>query len=306
VPVRSIREFLKRQKIEGLVWDHLDDRWRPIRDPEHEIYPGLTILLPAAAGGYDWNDDLKAGKGWDIDSKNPVRPVLLEQRVTQEAVDSDPNSAIPVPITIAEHTCHVRKELAGLPGILPDWLDGWREHLANAGRGHDIGKALPVSQKAMHDTDNPDPSRLLAKSGRRGRLNYERKHFRHELGSALAVLQRRAEWPFCIAYLIAAHHGRVRLAIRALPGEDPPADPSIRFALGICDGDTLPDVDLGDQERFPATALDLSPMQLGGDGSWTARALKLLADVGPFKLAYLEALLRAADVRASRKEAKNA
>ncbi len=47
-------------------------------------------------------------------------------------------------------------------------------------------------------------------------------------------------------------------------------------------------------------------MQLGGDGSWTARALKLLADLGPFKLAYLEALLRAADVRASRKEANHA
>ncbi len=52
-----------------------------------------------------------------------------------------------------------------------------------------------------------------------------------------------------------------------------------------------------------ATVLDLMPMQLGGDSSWTAHALKLLADVGPFKLAYLEALLRAADVRASQKEA---
>ena len=47
-------------------------------------------------------------------------------------------------------------------------------------------------------------------------------------------------------------------------------------------------------------------MRLGGEGSWTGRALKLLAELGPFKLAYLEALLRAADVRASRKEARNA
>ena len=52
-------------------------------------------------------------------------------------------------------------------------------------------------------------------------------------------------------------------------------------------------------------ALDLSPMQLGGDNSWGARALNLLTDLGPFKLAYLEALLRAADVQASRKEAGN-
>ena len=47
-------------------------------------------------------------------------------------------------------------------------------------------------------------------------------------------------------------------------------------------------------------------MRLGGESSWTARALKLLSDLGPFKLAYLEALLRAADMRASRKEAQDA
>ncbi len=58
--------------------------------------------------------------------------------------------------------------------------------------------------------------------------------------------------------------------------------------------------------RATATTLDLSPMQLGGEGSWTGPALKLLAELGPFKLAYLEALLRAADVRASQKEAKSA
>jgi CRISPR-associated endonuclease/helicase Cas3 len=305
VPVGSIKGFLKKEKVEGFIWDHLEDRWGPISDPGRQIYPGLTILLPITAGGYDWNDDLKSGKGWDIDSKAPVTPLPLERRVEQEAVGSDPNSAIPVPLTIAEHTRHVCEELAGLLATLPEWLGGWREHLAKAGRGHDVGKALQVAQKAMYHPNAPEPSRLLAKSGHRGGLFYDRKHFRHELGSALAVLQRRPEWPFVVAYLIAAHHGRVRLAIRALPGEDPPVDPSIRFALGIRDGDTLPEVGF-DDETFPAMALDLSPMQLGGDGSWTARALRLLADVGPFKLAYLEAILRAADVRASQKEARNA
>jgi CRISPR-associated endonuclease/helicase Cas3 len=265
--------------------------------------------LPTAAGGYDWDEESKTGKGWDVDRKGPVIPLPPEQNVKEEAVGSDPYSAIPVALTIAEHTQHVCDELAGLLTALGEWIDPWPEQLANAARRHDAGKALSVAQKALHDTDTPDPSRLLAKSGRRDRLNYEkygRKHFRHELGSALAVLQQRVDWPFAVAYLIAAHHGRVRLAIRALPGEDPPIDPSIRFALGVRDGDPLPEVDLGGGEKCPATTLDLSPMQLGGDDSWTARALKLLADLGPFKLAYLETLLRAADVRASRKEAENA
>lgn len=303
VPVGGIKEFLKDRKIEAFIWDHLDDRWRPIRDKD--VYPGLTIRLPTTAGGYHWDGSSGTGRGWDPKSEGVVAPRFRGEGSKPEAVGSDPNSAIPVRLTIAEHTRHVSEKLAGLLGSLPGWLDDWREHLANAAREHDIGKALLVAQRAMYAPDEPDPSRLLAKSGRAGRLNYERAHFRHELASALAVLQRRADWPFAVAYLIAAHHGRVRLAIRSVPGEEAPGDPSMRFALGIHQGDRLPEVDLGD-ETFPATVLDLSPMELGGEGSWTARALKLLAEVGPFRLAYLEALLRAADVWASREEAGNA
>lgn len=304
VPVGQARGFLEtlaeKKRGTGFVWDHLDGKWAKL-DPK-QVRPGLVILLPSAAGGY-------SQLGWDKDSTAAVAPVSSDSTSPPEATDSDPNSAIPVPLTIAEHTQHVCDELDGLLGALSEWLDAWPDHLAKAARWHDVGKALSVSQKAMHDTDTPDPARLLAKSGRRGRLNYAkygRRHFRHELGSALTLLQQGKDWPFCVAYLIAAHHGRVRLAIRALPGEDPPAETSIRFALGIRDGDSLPAVDLGGQENCPAVVLDLEPMQLGGDTSWTARALKLLADLGPFKLAYLEALLRAADARASRKEAQNA
>ena len=90
-----------------------------------------------------------------------------------------------------------------------------------------------------------------------------------------------------------------------MPGEDEPATPDTLFALGIHHGDTLPEVDL-DGETSPAITLDLTPMQLGGEQSWTANALQLLAELGPFRLAYLESLLRAADVRASKKEASHA
>ena len=86
------------------------------------------------------------------------------------------------------------------------------------------------------------------------------------------------------------------------PDEQSPKDPETLFALGVFGGDALPQVDMGG-ESCPELVLDLSPMRIGGDSSWTAGALGLLSELGPFRLAYLEMLLRAADVGASRKEA---
>ena len=109
------------------------------------------------------------------------------------------------------------------------------------------------------------------------------------------------------AYLVAAHHGKVRLSIRSLPGETPPSDdPSRLFARGIYDQDTLPETDLGNGYTAPAQTLSLDCMQLGrspdGQPSWIERMLKLRDDhLGLFRLAYLETLLRAADARASRR-----
>jgi hypothetical protein len=77
---------------------------------------------------------------------------------------------------------------------------------------------------------------------------YDRKHFRHELASALAILHPqsglRDDQLDLIAYLAAAHHGKVRLSIRSLPEEKRPSD-ARRFARGIWDGDLLPPVELG-------------------------------------------------------------
>jgi len=103
-------------------------------------------------------------------------------------------------------------------------------------------------------------------------------------------------------YLVGAHHGRVRMAIRPAPGEQPPdgSDAGSRFALGIVDGDELPPVDtpLG---RTPALSLALAPMELGAEDSWTDQALALRDDpaLGPFRLGFLEAVVRMADWRGS-------
>lgn len=295
VPVGQFRKFLEDRKPDAFAWDHLDGKWAKL--DARRLRPGLVVLLPVSAGGYSET------RGWDATSKSPVtpHPPKGKEKKSEEAAGSDSLSISPKPLSVADHTANVCRELDAILHAIP--LPEWAEPLKRAARWHDAGKAHWVFQRAMYWPHEPDQQRLLAKSGRSGKLDYAksgRTHFRHEWASAVAALHHGL--PFAAAYLIAAHHGRARLSVRALPGEMPPDDPETLFALGVHHGDSLPAVDLGG-ETCPATTLDLTPIRLGGNASWTGRALELLAKLGPFKLAYLEALLRAADVRASKKEA---
>jgi CRISPR-associated endonuclease/helicase Cas3 len=74
---------------------------------------------------------------------------------------------------------------------------------------------------------------------------------------------------------------------------------------GIEEGDVLLGCSLGSGVGRAATRLTLAATVLGrgedGGRSWTDRALRLRDETGPFRLAYLEMLMRAADERASEK-----
>jgi CRISPR-associated endonuclease/helicase Cas3 len=127
--------------------------------------------------------------------------------------------------------------------------------------------------------------------------------FRHELVSGLLALQHgKAD---LVAYLAAVHHGKVRLSIRSLPREPRPSEPNRRFARGVWDGDLVPAAGLGGGVKVPVTAVDLSYMELGEANargpSWLARMLALRDDpaLGPFRLGFLEMIMKAADERAS-------
>ena len=147
----------------------------------------------------------------------------------------------------------------------------------------------------------------------------DRRHFRHELGSALALLEHvhvsTDDMRGLAAYLAAAHHGKVRLGIRSLPGarrnnRDSNPDADMLLGYRVSEPETLPPVDLGEGLLVPETTLDMSITRMGMDDnerrSWLERSLTLLERYGPFRLAYLEAIVRAADMRASAKEQEEA
>ena len=310
VPVGQARVFLGKlaeRRLHAWIWDHLSDAWRAIR--EGEVRPGMVLLLPSAAGGYSWSQDDGSGSGWDAQSQAAVRPLPPRSGAVSEGTSSDPLSSRDGPaLTIEEHTGNVREEMKAILDQLESLDPEHRDFLELAALWHDVGKSHQAFQEAVRKVNgNLLEGKLWAKSGKGGRLRYSvndqpRPFFRHELASALAALDQGL--PFAVAYLSATHHGKVRLSIRSLPGEIPPRDggPGAPFALGVHQDDILPETRLDETTVTPPIRLDLSPMKLGDKAGWSSRSLALLKALGPFRLAYLEALLRAADMRASAKE----
>ena len=107
-----------------------------------------------------------------------------------------------------------------------------------------------------------------------------------------------------LAYLVCAHHGKVRCSWTGTPRDQESGKGAIH---GVCGGDSLARLQLCDRDgevrKVPELELHLDGAGLGLGGrygaSWTERVGELRAELGIFALAYLETLLRAADHRAS-------
>ncbi len=121
------------------------------------------------------------------------------------------------------------------------------------------------------------------------------------------VLALDAERFNLLAYLVCSHHGKLRVAWHAAPA-DQEARSHLPRLRGVQEGDAVPSVQLCDASGAPqalpgfTAGLGLAAAGLGttfGAG-WTERVLGLMRQHGPFALAWMEALLRAADQRASR------
>ena len=314
VPIGQARDWLKavraKQRLRAYQTDpqirrrggggDRDTAWMPL---EGAPWPGLVLMLHVTAGGYS------PETGFDPAVTSPVMPIdpsKPDQRVA-ESLDADPESEQRAVVPLTAHLQHVVSEADRLCETLGA-VTGKREVIQSA-RWHDVGKAHAAFQERL-GASAAGP--VLAKAQHYDRSK-GRPYFRHELASALAWLAN-AEWSRAadlVAYLIAAHHGKVRMNLRALPAEKPAVTDDgrpdgRRFARGVWEGDQLPDVDLGTGDRWPGGELSLSVMELGEDArsgaSWTERTRGLLERYGPFRLAWLEALLRIADWRASATE----
>lgn len=271
----------------------------------NRAWPGLVVMLDAAGGGYDPVLGLLPGSTRAVPelpvSVAPDDPGVQAAEAHDDEADTRRDRAIPLPA----HLARVAAEAADLCDRL-HIVGAARRVVTTAARWHDVGKAHSAFQARL--VKPPElAGDALAKAPGYDRTK-GRPYLRHELASALAFLRvhEGEDGADLAAYLIAAHHGKVRLSLRALPVETGPPGGG-RFARGIHEGDPLPAVDLGDGNQCPAVTLSLALMELG-DGehgpSWTTRTDRLLhdPDLGPFRLAWLEALVRIADWRASEAE----
>ena len=277
-------------------WDHLGERWV---FPD-SLAPGMTVLLSPEEGGYS------ALTGWTGDRKDIPEIFMLDSKESEEGNDDDPLS-VNYFLSLEEHTQNVVKEAESLLTEFPDIPDTVQEAIKEASLWHDFGKAHPVCQEAFRENASEGYEGVLLGKTDSSSVKYSRSGFRHELASAIAMIQHN--YSSLSSYLAASHHGKVRLSIRSLPNESKPRDPSMHFARGIWDGDTLPPLVVKGEETLPETVLDLSIMECGGtdkEESWLSRMLALrdAYDIGPFRLSFFEALIRCADWRASKKEGK--
>ncbi|MBF9071467.1 CRISPR-associated endonuclease Cas3'' [Streptacidiphilus fuscans] len=285
VPLTELRsQLIARTRTAWIRDRQLDWAWRPV-DPESaagDLRPGVTVLLDAAEGG--WSPE----EGWTPDSVAAVEP-LGDGTAPSRSFSCTAWVSLDQHLQETEQEARALLESLALPGLTADH----RHVVTRAARYHDLGKSHDLFQDMIRSGGGDPPAGLLAKSKapyNGGR--YARPYFRHELVSALILLQDRRHIRSAedlLPYLVAAHHGRIRVSVLPEPDEKP-------ALLGVLDGDRTPPVELSSGERFAALVLDT-----GNAARLTDNALALLhrADMGPFRLAFLETLVRVADWRSS-------
>jgi CRISPR-associated endonuclease/helicase Cas3 len=209
------------------------------------------------------------GNEWEVVAAggSAERGVLVARqrkgRVLESAEDDRASVGYVRPVTLEQHL----QDAAGWAEKLCDRLRldaSLRESIVGAARAHDLGKNRPWWQRAIGVAEPPP----LAKSGRRGFDHAVNAGYRHELGSLLDVLRQNDTPTDLVAHLVATHHGygRPSFAVTA-------AGPA-----SVRNREEVEEVISRAARRFA----------------------KLHQQFGAWQLAYLEAIVKAADALASR------
>jgi CRISPR-associated endonuclease/helicase Cas3 len=214
--------------------------------------------------------DEVVGVGWRLveAAGNGARGVVIareDRRALDEAEDDDASLGFKHEVLLSRHLGDARAkadELCKRLG-LPDEL---RATVVEAAGRHDLGKDRPWWQRAVGRGEKPPVAKWV-----RSRMDHKINcRYRHELGTVgdleAATLPANVERELCL-HLVAAHHGHARPGFRV-------------EAVGPIATDTV------------KRALRETP----------ARFAKLQTKYGWWALAWLEALVKAADVLASREE----
>lgn len=306
VPLNELNELLKNSKDERLYkWDWINGGWNMLMKGER-LYHGQIVMLDSKKGHYS------EVMGWSLKDKNEVPIVAKNQSSgnTRETCSFNDDNPSQFPWkSIYEHTEEVVNKCRDIVKVIgiPQNSKKFEDALLKGALWHDVGKAHPAFQSKINKLEGV-PKEIeenqIAKAPYDKWINHPeggRKYFRHELASALIAIQNGVD-PLAI-FLALSHHGKIRTSIRSMPGEKIPTDEKIRFAKGVWDGDKIKKVNLPNV-TINNVILDLDLMELGSESmkkSWVQTVLNMVKDkeIGIFRLAYLESLLRAADQRAS-------
>ncbi|MGE0790187.1 MAG: CRISPR-associated helicase Cas3' [Sandaracinaceae bacterium] len=291
VAVDAFRGFVKKAGRPRRIWqwDAFEGRWRRAHldaggNAPGFISPGQTYLAATDVGGYDEK------LGWTGKPGGSV-PVAESDAMELDAFGRDHRSESKGFVALDVHLRDCATRAGSICEAVSHLGDEVAAQVVEAAGWHDVGKAHAVFQDAAGRGERP----LLAKAPRF--RPYGRRGFRHELVSALLAV--RAGRPDLVAFLVAAHHGKVRVSLRPLQWTELAPEGELR---GVRADDAVPSVATpsGSSPEAPPLPMGLAVLGRGPDGaSWTDRVSRLLQSQGPFRLAYLEALVRIADWAAS-------